>query len=91
MECAHVFYTGEMQPYNPKEFKRILIVSNVFRKDCIRLVFWNGANVNDPSGFLEGDYADGRRLAMFYNLSDVESKEKLLQSVVTQQLALLDK
>lgn len=85
------FYTGEMQPYNPKEFKRILIVSNVFRKDCIRLVFWNGANVNDPSGFLEGDYADGRRLAMFYNLSDVESKEKLLQSVVTQQLALLDK
>jgi hypothetical protein len=36
------FYTGEMQPYNPKEYKRILIVSNLFRKDCIRLVFWGG-------------------------------------------------
>ena len=85
------FCTGEMQPYNPKEYKRILIVTNLFRKDCIRLVFWGGAKVDDPSGFLEGDYADGRRLALFYNLKDVETKEKLLQAVVTQQLALLDK
>lgn len=85
------FYTGEMQPFNPKEYKRILIVSNLFRKDCIRLVFWGAAKVNDPSGFLEGDYTDGRRLALFYNLKDVESKEKLLRAVVTQQLTLLDK
>jgi len=85
------FYTGEMEPFDPKEFKRHLIVFNLFKKDCIRLVFWGGAKVKDTSGFLEGDYEDGRRLAMFYNMQDVESKKKLLQKVIKQQLKLLDR
>jgi hypothetical protein len=34
------FYAGEMPPSDPKEYKRYLVVSNLFRKDCIRLVFW---------------------------------------------------
>jgi hypothetical protein len=34
-----------------------------------------GAEVNDTSGFLEGDDADGRRLAMFYGMNDVKSKQ----------------
>ena len=85
------FYTGGMKPFNPKEFKRHLVVFNLFKKDCIRLVFWGGARVNDTSGFLEGDYEDGRRLAMFYNMQDVESKKKSLQKVIKQQLKLLDK
>ena len=61
------FYSGEMKPFDPKEYKRHLIVFNLFRKDCIRLVFPSGARVNDQSGLLEGDYADGRRLALFHN------------------------
>jgi hypothetical protein len=85
------FYTGEMRPFNPKEYKRYLVVFNIFKTDCIRLVFWGGAKVNDTSGFLEGDYADGRRLALFYNMDDVKAKEKTLQEVVKQQLILLDK
>ncbi len=85
------FYTGEMKPFNPKEFKRHLVVFNLFKKDCIRLVFWGGARVNDTSGFLEGDYEDGRRLAMFYNMQDVESQKKSLQKVIKQQLKLLNK
>jgi len=85
------FYTGEMKPSNPKEYRRYLVVSNLFRKDCIRLVFWGGAKVKDTSGFLEGDYEDGRRLAMFYSLQDVKSKKKLLQNVLRMQLKHLDK
>ena len=80
------FYTGEMKPFNPKEYKRYLVVFNLFRKDCIRLAFWRGAWVKDTSGFLEGDYADGRRLAMFYDLRDVKAKKKVLQHVVRRQL-----
>ncbi|MBO0799912.1 MAG: DUF1801 domain-containing protein [Blastocatellia bacterium] len=83
------FYTGEMEPFNPKEYRRHLIVFNLFKKDCIRLVFWGGAKVNDTSGFLEGDYADGRRLAMFYDMNDVKSKQAKLQNIVKQQLKLL--
>jgi len=85
------FYTGEMRPFNPKEFKRHLVVFNLFKKDCIRLVFWGGAKVNDTSGFLEGDYADGRRIATFYGMQDVKSNKKALQDSVRTQLKHLDK
>lgn len=62
------FYTGELPPFNPKEHKRHIVVFNFYRKDCIRLVFPSGARVNDKSGFLEGDYPDGRRLALFHGM-----------------------
>jgi hypothetical protein len=85
------FYSGEMRPSNPKEYRRYLVVFNLFKIDCIRLVFWGAGNINDPSGLLEGDYPDGRRLALFHNLEEVGVKEKPLQDVIKQQLSLLDK
>ncbi|MES1217108.1 MAG: DUF1801 domain-containing protein [Bacteroidota bacterium] len=85
------FYTGKMKPFNPKEYKRFIVTFNLFKKDCLRLIFLTGAKVNDTTGFLEGDYADGRRLAMFYNLDDVKSKEKILKAVIKKWLSLLDK
>lgn len=85
------FYGGPMKPTNPKEYKRYIIVFNLFKKDCIRLVFPSGARVNDQSGLLEGDYADGRRLAMFYNLDDVKVKRDNLQKIIKTWLGSLDK
>jgi hypothetical protein len=83
------FYTGDMPASDPKQYRRYLVVFNLYRKDCIRLVFWGGAGVKDTSGFLEGDYADGRRLASFYNLKDVTSRRSNLQRVLRRQLKLL--
>jgi Domain of unknown function (DU1801). len=85
------FYAGPMKPTNPKEYKRYIVVFNLFRKDSIRLVFPSGAKVKDSSGLLEGDYADGRRLAMFYSLQDVSSKEQALRAVIAKWLKLLEK
>jgi hypothetical protein len=85
------FYTGEMRPFNPKEYKRYIIVFNLFRKDCIRLVFPSGAKLNDKSGLLEGEYTDGRRLALFHSLDEVKSREKHLQKLIKTWLKLLDK
>ncbi len=85
------FYAGKMRPTNPKEYRRYIVVFNLFKQDCIRLVFPSGAKVNDASGLLEGDYADGRRLAMFYSSRDVKSKEKALRAVITKWLKLLEK
>ncbi len=84
------FYAGEMGPFGPKEYKRYIVVVNLYKKDCIRLVFPSGAKVKDTSGLLEGNYADGRRLAMFYDLKDVKSKEKALQRIIKKWLNLLD-
>ena len=85
------FYSGDMKPFNPKEYKRHLVVFNLYRKDCIRLVFLSGARVNDKSGLLEGDYADGRRLALFHNMEEVISKKTPLQSVIRKWLETLDR
>ena len=85
------FYAGKMKPTNPKEYRRYIVVFNLFKRDCIRLVFPSGAKVKDASGLLEGDYADGRRLAMFYSSKDVKSKAKALRAVITQWLKLLEK
>ena len=85
------FYAGKMKPTDPKKYLRYLVVFNLYKKDCIRLVFPSGAKVKDTSGLLEGDYADGRRLAMFYSPQDVNSKKKVLQTIITKWLKLLEK
>jgi len=84
------YYTGELKSFDPKEYKRELIVFNLF-KNRIMLVFPSGAKVNDKTGFLQGDYKDGRRVAIFKDLADVESKEKTLRTVIKKWLKLVDK
>jgi hypothetical protein len=84
------FYTGEMEESDPKLYKRYLIVFNLFKKDCIRLVFWGGGKIKDKSGFLQGDYADGRRLALFHSLDNVKANQKILHRTLKQQLKHLD-
>ncbi len=85
------FYAGEMAPFNPKEYKRYLIVSNLFQKDCIRLVFPSGARISDKSGLLTGDYADGRRLALFPTIDEVRRRELALRKAIRKWLDTLDK
>ncbi|MEJ0101328.1 MAG: DUF1801 domain-containing protein [Bacteroidota bacterium] len=85
------FYTGEMKSFDPKEYKRFIVGINLFKKDCVRLVFLTGAKLNDKSGLLEGDYADGRRLALFYSMDDVKLHKKNLQHIIKTWLKLLDK
>jgi len=85
------FYAGKMEPSDPKLYKRYLIVSNFFKKDIIRLIFPSGAKVNDKTGLLEGDYADGRRIANFSSLAEVKAREKDLQKIIKNWLKLLDK
>ena len=84
------YYTGEMKPFDPKEYKRDIIVMNLF-KERIMLVFPSGAKINDKSGLLEGVYKDGRRIIIFKDMSDVKSKEKSLQAVIKKWLMLVDK
>jgi hypothetical protein len=83
------FYTGEMKPFNPKEHKRYIIVMN-FHKERILLVFPSGAKINDTTGFLEGDYTDGRRLVYFKNMDDVIAKKDVLQNVIKAWLTMVE-
>ena len=85
------FYKGELPPFNPKKYKRHIVVFNFHKQDCIRLLFPSGARVNDKSGLLEGDYPDGRRLALFHDMREVASQKAILQRLVKQWLVTLDK
>jgi hypothetical protein len=80
------FYRGAMQSFDPKEYRRHLVVFNFFRKDCIRLVFWHGDRAKDKSGLLEGDYADGRRLAHISTAADLAARKKALVAALRAQL-----
>jgi len=84
------YYTGEMKPFDPKEYKREIVVMNLF-KGRIMLVFPSGAKIKDTSGLLTGDYKDGRRLILFADMKDVKAKEKALQKIIKDWLKLVDK
>jgi len=84
------YYNGEMKPFDPKEYKRDMIVFNL-HKNRIMLVFPSGAKVNDTSGLLTGNYADGRRITVFKDMDDVQAKEAALRNVIKQWLKLVDK
>ena len=78
-----------MKESDPKEYKRELIVFNLF-KNRIMMVFPSGARLNDKSGFLEGDYKDGGRLAIIKDMADAKAREKKLQTLVKTWIKTLD-
>jgi hypothetical protein len=84
------YFNGEMAPFDPKEYKRELIVMNL-HKGKIMLVLPSGAKLNHESNILEGDYKDGRRLVNFTDLEDVKSKENILKTLIKEWISLLER
>jgi hypothetical protein len=75
-----------MPPFDPTENRRHLVILNFYRGDCIRLVFWHGGRARDRSGFLAGEYADGRRLAVLSSLEDLRTSKTPLRAALKAQL-----
>ncbi|MFC4212723.1 DUF1801 domain-containing protein [Pedobacter lithocola] len=82
------YYTGEMKPFDPKEYKRYIVVMNLYKGKTM-LVFPTGAKIKDS--LLEGAYKDGRRLITFKDLEDVKAKEKALQNIIKEWLKQVEK
>lgn len=80
------YYTGEMKPFDPNEYKRDIAVTNLHR-GRLMLVFPTGARINDPAGLLEGNYKDGRKVINFSGVEDIKSKEARLQTVIKEWLS----
>ncbi|WP_026899250.1 DUF1801 domain-containing protein [Daejeonella oryzae] len=88
---ACFYYNGEMTAFNPKEYKRDIVVFNLYKQDSVLLVFPTGGIVNDSTGLLEGKFKDSRKIAKFGTLEDVKMKEKDLQFVIREWLKLVEK
>ncbi|NOU47107.1 MAG: DUF1801 domain-containing protein [Bacteroidales bacterium] len=85
------YFTGKMKPFNPKEYKRFIVNFNFYKQDTLRIIFLRGADATDPTGFLEGDYKDGRRIASFKSIDELKSKERELKSIIKQLIKRMDK
>jgi hypothetical protein len=84
------YYSGEMKPFDPKEYKREIIVLNL-HKNRIMLVWPSGAKLKLNTVLLEGDYKDGRRLIVFKDMNDILSKKNELQHAIKEWISLVDK
>lgn len=85
------YYTGEMKPFDPKEYKRDIVVYNIRMKPEILLVFPTGAVIEDNTGILEGSYADGRRMITIKSMAEFESKKEALQTIIKLWLDKVEK
>ncbi len=84
------YYSGEMKDFDPKEYKRDMLVMNL-RKDKIMCVLPTGMRIKKNTKLLEGDYTDGRRLIHFHDIADIKSKEKELKLAIKEWISLIDK
>lgn len=85
------YYTGEMAPFDPKEYKRDIVVYNIHKKDEILLIFPTGAKVVDTTGILGGKFSDTRKSVQIKSMEDLLTKENDLKKVIKQWLALVEK
>lgn len=83
------YYSGEMKPFDPKEYLRHIIVMNLHKR--ILLVFPTGAKIDNAAGLLTGDYKDGRRLVEVKTIDDVKSITPALQVAIKDWLSKVEK
>ena len=84
------YYSGKMQPFDPKEYKRDIVVFNLHKNDSVLLVFPTGSKINDSSALLEGKFADTRKIAKFTTIEEVKKKENALKTVIKAWLNQID-
>jgi hypothetical protein len=84
------FYKGDMKPYDPKEYKRDMVVFNTRQKDHILLVLPSGAKLTNINNLLEGTYPDGRRLIKFYSEKDFFEKKNAFQQIIKEWICLVE-
>lgn len=84
------YYNGEIAPFDPKEYKRDIVVLNLHR-GRLMLVFPTGASIYDTAGFLEGSFTDGRRVINFKDKTDIEAKVDDLKRVIRAWLSNVDR
>ncbi|MES2826925.1 MAG: DUF1801 domain-containing protein [Bacteroidota bacterium] len=84
------YFNGDMKPFNPKEYKRDIVVMNLTRGKIL-LVFPTGARIDDKANVLEGKYTDGRKLANIKDQADFEVKKAGIKAAIIDWLSKVEK
>jgi len=81
------YYNGEMKPFDPKEYKRDIVVVNLHRGNIL-LVFPTGAKIDDKA--FGKNTPDGRKIVEIGNLEDAKAKQQMLQNALKDWIAKVD-
>lgn len=73
------YYNGEMKPFDPKEYKRDIVVVNLHRGNIL-LVFPTGAKIEGET--FGKNTPDGRKIIEILNLQDAKAKQQALQNAL---------
>jgi hypothetical protein len=84
------YYTGKMKPFDSKTYKRYIVGFNFYKQDVLRMIFLRGADADNSSGLLEGDYKDGRRLISFKSVADIKKNEPALKKIIKELISKID-
>jgi hypothetical protein len=80
------YFTGEMKPFDPKEYKRDIMVCNIHRGKIL-LVFPTGAKIK--STLKSKDYPDGRKIITIEDLT--VSTTNQLQQLIKDWLGMVER
>lgn len=83
------YYTGPMKPFDPKEYKRDIVVINLHRGNIL-LVFPTGAKVPDLEKLFNNTYKDGRGIININDMQDLEKKRKGLADLVQRWIDMVE-
>jgi len=84
------YYDGEMKAFNPKEYKRDIVVMNI-HKGNILLVFPTGAKITDAKIIDSVNYPDGRKIIKIADIEDAKAKQSSLVIIITEWLGQIEK
>jgi len=91
--AAHSPEITEEVKWNAPTFRyrgEYVVTIHVKTLDRVMLIFHNAVTPRVTSPLLEGDYADGRRMAYFASVDDVRARRAELDDVIAQLVVLLD-
>lgn len=84
------YYTGPMKAFDPKEYKRDIVVFNLYKKEAVRLIFPTGTRLKDPDSVLEGSYTDGRRLLTIKDAATAKKLSGAIRQLVLNWIETVD-
>ncbi|MBK7427117.1 MAG: DUF1801 domain-containing protein [Saprospiraceae bacterium] len=85
------YYSGEMKAFDPKEYKRDIVVSNLHKNDSILLIFPTGNVIDEGSGLLGGNFKDTRKSITFSSIDEVQNRSEDLQNIIRNWLSKVEK
>jgi hypothetical protein len=73
-------FIGTMEAFDPKEYKRDLLVVHLRKSEYLLLIFPNGKSLNDPNAILQGKFPDNRKSITLTSMEDLQViKKDLIQ------------